>query len=205
MIPCHGRRCGARRRSGAARSCIVTQRACDAALPLLTEAVRVGQQPKPHGSADRRRGAVNAAIADGGTRLRSRTLGSCLASVALSASSVGLQPPDLCCERSVGHRRGHRVRHRRQGRSLVQCRRLERHEVRGDRASWPNGTDCGKPGLGIVLRDVEPGTPVNIEPAMRAFAERRYDVIIGIGFAQAPISNRSRRTTPTSSLRSSTA
>ncbi len=52
---------------------------------------------------------------------------------------------------------------------------------------WPDGSDCGKPALGVVLRDVEPGTPVNIEPAMRAFAERRYDVIIGIGFAQAPI------------------
>src|SRR6266508_4630765 len=36
---------------------------------------------------------------------------------------------------------------------------------------WPNGTDCGKPGFGIVVRDVEPGTPVNIEPGMRAFAE----------------------------------
>ena len=52
---------------------------------------------------------------------------------------------------------------------------------------WPNGSDCGKPALGIVVRDVEPGTPVNIEPAMRAFAERRYDLIVGIGFAQAPI------------------
>jgi basic membrane protein A and related proteins len=52
---------------------------------------------------------------------------------------------------------------------------------------WPSGADCGKPSLGIVLRDVEPGTPVNIEPAMRAFAERRFDVIVGIGFAQAPI------------------
>jgi len=51
----------------------------------------------------------------------------------------------------------------------------------------PDGRDCGKPGLGIVLRDVEPGTPVSIEPAMRAFAERKYDVIVGIGFAQAPI------------------
>ena len=53
--------------------------------------------------------------------------------------------------------------------------------------TWPSGASCGKPGLGIVLRDVEPGTPVNIEPAMRAFAERRFDVIVGIGFAQAPI------------------
>jgi basic membrane protein A len=51
----------------------------------------------------------------------------------------------------------------------------------------PNGTDCGNPALGIILRDVEPGTPVNIEPAMRAFAERRFDVIVGVGFAQAPI------------------
>jgi basic membrane protein A len=52
---------------------------------------------------------------------------------------------------------------------------------------WPTGADCGKPALGIVLRDVEPGTPVSIEPAFRAFAERQFDVIIGIGFAQAPI------------------
>ena len=46
---------------------------------------------------------------------------------------------------------------------------------------------CGKPPLGIVLRDVEPGTPNSIEPAMRAFAERGYDLVIGVGFAQAPI------------------
>ncbi|HET9468314.1 MAG TPA: BMP family ABC transporter substrate-binding protein [Vicinamibacterales bacterium] len=53
--------------------------------------------------------------------------------------------------------------------------------------TFPDGTNCGKPALGIVVRDVEPGTPVNIEPAMRAFAERKYDLIIGVGFAQAPI------------------
>jgi basic membrane protein A len=52
---------------------------------------------------------------------------------------------------------------------------------------WPTGVDCGRPSLNIVLRDVEPGTPVNIEPAMRVFAERQFDVIVGIGFAQAPI------------------
>src|SRR6266567_4593096 len=52
---------------------------------------------------------------------------------------------------------------------------------------FPNGTDCGKPSLGIVVRDVEPGTPVNIEPAIRSFAERNYDLIIGIGFAQVPV------------------
>ncbi|HZI18734.1 MAG TPA: BMP family ABC transporter substrate-binding protein [Pyrinomonadaceae bacterium] len=39
----------------------------------------------------------------------------------------------------------------------------------------------------IVLRDIEPGNPTSIEPAMRAFAERGYDLIIGVGFAQSPI------------------
>ncbi|HEV7395458.1 MAG TPA: BMP family ABC transporter substrate-binding protein, partial [Pyrinomonadaceae bacterium] len=52
---------------------------------------------------------------------------------------------------------------------------------------WPNGESCGKPKLNIVLRDIEPGNPTSIEPAMRAFAERGYDLIIGVGFAQAPI------------------
>jgi len=52
---------------------------------------------------------------------------------------------------------------------------------------YPDGGECGKPALPIVLRDVEPGNPTSIEPAMRAFAERGYDLIIGIGFAQAPI------------------
>jgi basic membrane protein A len=52
---------------------------------------------------------------------------------------------------------------------------------------WPDGTSCGKPPLPIILRDIEPGNPTSIEPAMRAFAERNYDVIIGIGFAQSPI------------------
>src|SRR6266436_7786649 len=52
---------------------------------------------------------------------------------------------------------------------------------------WPDGTDCGKPALNIILRDIEPGNPTSIEPAMRAFAERGYDLIIGVGFAQAPI------------------
>src|SRR5947207_8089825 len=52
----------------------------------------------------------------------------------------------------------------------------------------PDGkTSCDKPGLNVMVRDVEPGNPVSIEPAMRAFAERNYDLVIGIGFAQAPI------------------
>src|SRR5438034_8016914 len=42
----------------------------------------------------------------------------------------------------------------------------------------PDGQPCkdkdgkDKPALDIVLRDVEPGNPTSIEPAMRAFAER---------------------------------
>src|SRR5688500_8737558 len=51
----------------------------------------------------------------------------------------------------------------------------------------PDGASCERPALGIVLRDVEPGGPTAIEPAMRAFAERGYDLIIGVGFAQGPI------------------
>ncbi|MBV9926459.1 MAG: BMP family ABC transporter substrate-binding protein [Acidobacteria bacterium] len=60
----------------------------------------------------------------------------------------------------------------------VKCAETGRH---------PDGTPCEKPSLGIMLRDVEPGNPTSIEPAMRAFAERGYDLIIGVGFAQAPI------------------
>jgi len=56
--------------------------------------------------------------------------------------------------------------------------------------NWPDGTPCGKPALNVVLRDIEPGNPTSIEPAMRAFAERGYDLIIGVGFAQAPIMER---------------
>lgn len=51
----------------------------------------------------------------------------------------------------------------------------------------PDGRSCEKPSLDIVLRDVEPGNPTSIEPAIRAFAERGYDLIICVGFAQAPI------------------
>lgn len=53
--------------------------------------------------------------------------------------------------------------------------------------TWPDGTTCGKQAQNILLRDIEPGNPTSIEPAMRAFAERNYDLIIGIGFAQTPI------------------
>ncbi|HYH85090.1 MAG TPA: BMP family ABC transporter substrate-binding protein [Pyrinomonadaceae bacterium] len=53
-------------------------------------------------------------------------------------------------------------------------------------AAW-EGVKRAAEDFPIVLRDVEPGNPTSIEPAMRAFAERGYDLIIGVGFAQAPI------------------
>ena len=54
----------------------------------------------------------------------------------------------------------------------------------------PDGQPCEKPALNILLRDVEPGNPTSIEPAMRVFAERSYNLITGIGFAQTPILER---------------
>lgn len=57
----------------------------------------------------------------------------------------------------------------------------------------PDGQPCkdaegnNKPAFNILLRDVEPGNPTSIEPAMRAFAERGFDLVIGVGFAQGPI------------------
>lgn len=53
-------------------------------------------------------------------------------------------------------------------------------------AAW-EGVKRAAQDFPIVLRDIEPGNPTSIEPAMRAFAERKYDLIIGVGFAQAPI------------------
>lgn len=53
-------------------------------------------------------------------------------------------------------------------------------------AAW-EGVQRAAKDLPIILRDIEPGTPNAIEPAMRAFAERNFDLIIGVGFAQAPI------------------
>ena len=53
-------------------------------------------------------------------------------------------------------------------------------------AAW-QGVQRAAKDFPIVLRDIEPGTPNAIEPAMRAFAERGFDLIIGVGFAQAPI------------------
>lgn len=53
-------------------------------------------------------------------------------------------------------------------------------------AAW-EGVKRAEQDLNICLYDVEPGNPTSIEPAMRAFAERNFDLIIGIGFAQGPI------------------
>jgi basic membrane protein A and related proteins len=53
-------------------------------------------------------------------------------------------------------------------------------------AAW-DGVRRAEKDFDITLRDVEPGNPTSIEPAMRAFAEKNYDLIIGIGFAQGPI------------------
>src|SRR4029079_12116821 len=52
-------------------------------------------------------------------------------------------------------------------------------------AAWQGVRRAAKD-LPIVLRDVEPGDPTSIEPAIRAFAERGYDLIIGVGFSQTP-------------------
>ncbi len=53
-------------------------------------------------------------------------------------------------------------------------------------AAW-EGVQRAENDLPICLYDVEPGNPTSIEPAMRAFAERSFDLIIGVGFAQGPI------------------
>jgi basic membrane protein A len=53
-------------------------------------------------------------------------------------------------------------------------------------AAW-EGVRKAERELPICLYDVEPGNPTSIEPAMRAFAERGFDLIIGVGFAQGPI------------------
>jgi basic membrane protein A and related proteins len=53
-------------------------------------------------------------------------------------------------------------------------------------AAW-EGVKRARQELDIVLRDVEPGNPTSIEPAMRAFAEENFDLIVGVGFAQGPI------------------
>ena len=53
-------------------------------------------------------------------------------------------------------------------------------------ADW-EGVKRAQQDLDICLYDVEPGNPTSIEPAMRAFAEKNFDLIFGVGFAQGPI------------------
>ncbi len=56
-------------------------------------------------------------------------------------------------------------------------------------AAW-EGVKRAERDLNICLYDVEPGNPTSIEPAMRAFAERDFGLVIGVGFAQGPIMQR---------------
>lgn len=53
-------------------------------------------------------------------------------------------------------------------------------------AAW-EGVKRAENELNICLFDVEPGNPTSIEPAMRAFAEKDFDLVVGVGFAQGPI------------------
>ena len=53
-------------------------------------------------------------------------------------------------------------------------------------AAWQGVSRAAKD-LPIILRDAEPGDPNSVEPALRAFAERGYDLVIGVGFSQTPI------------------
>jgi basic membrane protein A len=52
--------------------------------------------------------------------------------------------------------------------------------------AW-EGVQRARDELGVFVRDAEPGDPASLEPAMRAFAERGYDLIVGVGFAQGPL------------------
>src|SRR5438067_8622003 len=53
-------------------------------------------------------------------------------------------------------------------------------------AAW-QGVKRAAKDFPIVMRDAEPGDPSSMEPAMRAFAERGYDLIIGVGFDETPL------------------
>src|SRR6185503_15689637 len=49
-------------------------------------------------------------------------------------------------------------------------------------AAWQGVSRASKE-FPIVLRDVEPGDLTSVEPAIRAFAERGYELVIGVGFS----------------------
>jgi len=52
-------------------------------------------------------------------------------------------------------------------------------------SAWAGASRAVKD-FNITLKDVEPGDPSAIEPAIRALAEDGFDLIFGIGFASAP-------------------
>jgi len=53
-----------------------------------------------------------------------------------------------------------------------------------NQSAW-EGAIKAKHELGIVLKDVEPSDSRAVEEAMRAFATEGYDLIFGIGYANA--------------------
>jgi basic membrane protein A len=54
-----------------------------------------------------------------------------------------------------------------------------------NQSAW-EGAVKARDELGITLKDVEPGDTSAIEEAFRAFAGQGYDILFGIGFANAP-------------------
>ncbi len=54
-----------------------------------------------------------------------------------------------------------------------------------NQSAW-EGAVRAKETIGIELKDVEPGDTSAIEEAFRAFASQNYDLLVGIGFANAP-------------------
>ena len=54
-----------------------------------------------------------------------------------------------------------------------------------NQSAW-EGAVKAREELGITLKDVEPGDTSAVEEAMRAFAAEGYDIVFGIGFANAP-------------------
>ncbi len=54
-----------------------------------------------------------------------------------------------------------------------------------NQSAWEGAVKAQKE-LGITLKDVEPGDTSAVEEAMRAFATEGYDIVFGIGFANAP-------------------
>jgi len=52
--------------------------------------------------------------------------------------------------------------------------------------------------FGIAVNDVEPGDPSMIEAAVRTLAEQNFDLIIGVGFANAPYIEKVSKTYPES-------